>query len=214
MTIVSFSNFKRCLVNKDEGSNTNKSNYDSKTGKKIKILKYSNIEYAKDGSTNMDKQLNTASKSQVRKKSQTSAGFSIENRLKPDTNPKTPISNFKYKETQKKIRDFVDDELDISYNEQYDSPLSKTSGAHKVLSRLNTKGGAHKETESIVPPLALKNISSSKNTQNTATGKLTRTTMNTTQIRDKLPLNNLKSAGNTGHSNHKSNTDCKLETFK
>lgn len=197
-------------MNKDEESNTNTSNYDSKTGKKIKVLKYSNIEYAKDNSMNMDKHLNTASKSQVRKKSQTSAGFSIENRLKPDTNLKTPGSNFKYSETQKKIRDFVDDELEISYNEQYDSPLSKTSGAHKVLSRLSTKVAGHKETEAIVPPLALKNIGSSKNTQNTATGKLTRTTMNTTQIRDKLPLNNLKSNGNTGHSNHKSNTDCKL----
>ena len=54
-----------------------------------------------------------------------------------------------------------------------------------------------------MPPLALKNIGAGKN-QNKTTGKLTRTTMNTTQIRDK-PIISLKGLNTHKMSNVDSN---------
>lgn len=112
----------------------------------------------------------------------------------------------------KKIKDFVDDEIDISYNAKFESPQKQIDDSDQEdmsIPRTAEKIKNSKENESIVPPLALKNIGSSKNTQNTTTGKLTRTTMHTTQIRDKVPLNNLKSniIGNNPLTNHKSNVD-------
>lgn len=193
------------LVRRDYVSNTTKSNYDSKGCKKIKVLKYSNIEYAKDNSFAKERHINT-NKSQGRQKSQTSAGFSIEDR-KSDLE-KFKITNNRLKYNSNKINDFVDDDMDISYQNNYNSPNIKNTGAHKILSRMSNPSVIHKEGESIVPPLALKNIGSSKNTQNNTTGKMTRTTMHTTQIRDKMALNNLKNI-TTGKSNQKSNADCK-----
>lgn len=112
---------------------------------------------------------------------------------------------------QKKIKDFVEGELDLSYHDEwYDSPSNYKKATTKVLSRgSHSKEGKHKETESIVPPLSLKNIGANKGTQQTNTGKLTRTTMHSTQIRDKLPLNNLKNNVSSGIQNQKSNGDCK-----
>ena len=58
------------------------------------MLKYTNIEYADD--TNNDKGLNKLAKNKIRKKSQTSAGFTIENddhkeKSKPGTELKQKV---------------------------------------------------------------------------------------------------------------------------
>ena len=169
------------------------------------MLKYSNIEYAKESSFAKDR--NIATKSQTRKKSQTSAGFAIDSQKGNIQKLKTPG---KVKYDKEKINDFVDHEIDMSYGNENESPMNKNKQNHKILSRLSNPGLVIKEGESIVPPLALKNIGSSKNTQGT-TGKLTRTTMHSTQIRDKMPLNNLKNNVNSGQSNHISNIDCKYK---
>lgn len=178
--------------------NTSKSNYESRIQKKIKVLKNSNIDFSKNLSLSKNRNLHTTTKSQVRKTSQTSAGFSIDNKLKQEEKLNTPGASFKYKDNHQPIHDFVDDEMDISYNQRFDSPDDKSAEAHKVLSRIGTKNITQKEGESIVPPLSLKNINANKSNQNKTTGKLTRTTMQSTQIRDKLPLNNLIS--NVGKS--------------
>lgn len=125
---------------------------------------------------------------------------------------KFKISDNRLKYNSNKINDFVDDDMDISYQNNYNSPNLKNISAHKILSRMSNPSVIHKEGESIVPPLSLKNIGSSKNTQNNTTGKMTRTTMHTTQIRDKMALNNLKNI-TTAKSNQKSNVDCKYEDF-
>lgn len=119
-------------------------------------------------------------------------------------------SDSKFKYESNKVNDFVDDDMDISYQGNYESPSSKDKHAHKILSRMSNPSLIHKDGESIVPPLALKDIGSSKNTQNNTTGKMTRTTMHTTQIRDKLALNNLKNV-TTGKSNQKSYLDCNID---
>lgn len=142
---------------------------------------------------NKDKNIHTTNKTAIRKKSQTSAGFSLENPVKPHEKSQTPERNLKYSENQKKLNNFVDDEIDM--------PSLNKNSPEKSQKISNAKNG-QKENETIVPPLFLKNISSSnKNAQNTGTGKLTRTTMNTTQIRDKIPLNNLKNNMNSDKSN-------------
>ena len=169
------------LGSKECDSNISKGDNDSKRNKKIKVLKYSNIEYAKDDLMNKDKNLIKLNTNKIRKKSLTSAGFSIENKKNLNSEHEANNTNFKYSEV-KQAKDDLDD-IDISYNN--DSPSIKNK-------RQGNPNEKQKEGESIVPPLALKNIGSGKITQNTNTGKLTRTTMNTTQIRDKMPLNNLK----------------------
>ena len=158
-------------------------------------MKYSNIEYAKENSLSKDRNIHTTNKNVNRKKSQTSAGFSLEDSSKPHEKSQTPVGNFKYSENQKQMHNFVDDEMDLP-------GFSKNSPEKSQKApNLNMKNG-QKENETIVPPLSLKNISSSnKNAQNTGTGKLTRTTMTTTQIRDKIPLNNLKNNMNSDKSN-------------
>jgi hypothetical protein len=164
-----------------------------KSGKKIKILKYSNIEYVKESSHSKDRNIHTINKNVNRKKSQTSAGFSLENSSKQHEKSMTPVGNLKYSENHKNVHNFVDDDMDL--------PSFSKNSPEKSQKVPNLKNG-QKENETIVPPLFLKNLSSNnKNAQNTGTGKLTRTTMNTTQIRDKIPLNNLKNNVNSEKSN-------------
>ena len=122
----------------------------------------------------------------IRKKSLTSAGFSIENKHNLTNHSKKDTTEFKYNGANKAQDDL--DDIDISYIN--DSPNNKHISA--IVQGNTSMVERGKEGESIVPPLSLKNIGSGKITQNTNTGKLTRTTMNTTQIRDKMPLNNLK----------------------
>lgn len=111
----------------------------------------------------------------------------------------------KYNNPPKKIKDFVDDEIDISYNNKFNTPEKKCEDSQQDESIHSNSTTKNREGETIVPPLALKNIGSGKNTQHTTTGKLTRTTMHTTQIRDKMPLNNLKNNVNNVVSNAESN---------
>jgi len=178
---------------------------ESKNNKKIKILKYSNIEIAKDSSLSKDRNLGKVRKDQNKQKSQISPGFENKGKRRNEKSH-TPNASYKYGENQKKIQSFVDDDIDIPTPNM--SNASSRRQEHAENEVRNTKQ-IQKETESIVPPLLLKDIGFSKNTQNTGTGKLTRTTMNTTQIRDKLPVKNIKSTVNPAHSNQKSNENSK-----
>lgn len=124
------------------------------------MLKYSNIEYFKDSKTkNID-----PVKDSDRKKSHISAGFTI-------CDKKGSIKKIRKDSSDAnvdKINQFVDDDIDMNYEE---NKSAKKKGVREV--------------ENIVPPLSLKNISM-KNPQNKATGKKTQTTMQSTQIRDKI----------------------------
>ena len=86
----------------------------------------------------------------------------------------------------------MDEEIEVSYNQNYNSPDGNDNRALLVLSRQSISTNQNCENEARVPPLALKNIKSGKNTHGNNTGKLTRTTMNTTQIRDKISSSNIK----------------------
>lgn len=116
------------------------------------------------------------------KKSQISAGFTICQK-KGSIQKEKPLENLETSNLNvEKINEFVDDEISITYNKN-----------------LQERKNESKDSESIVPPLSLQNIKT-KGAQNKTTGKLTRTTMHSTQIRDKRPLNNLKNH-NTATSN-------------
>lgn len=199
----------QCIGNKGYDSNTNKAEFDSKRNRKIKVLKYSNIEYAKDDSSSKERNVVKLHPNKIRKKSLTSAGFAVDTKHSCKNKSGVKDVDFKYSGPRQMIHCDVDDEIDVSYPDNYDSPIIKHERAHAILTRHSNSNERQKENESIVPPLALKNIGSSKNTQNTNTGKLTRTTMNTTQIRDKMPLNHLKNNVNSALPNAKSNSDCK-----
>lgn len=194
------------LIVKQFTSNTSKSNYESKQGKKIKVLKYSNIEYFKDSQLTKNKNLNTFKEGR-NKKSQVSAGFSIWDKEGNVEKLQTPGSR---DYNANKMNGFVDDEINLSYHDNFVSPHLKENRVLSMLKRGSGKQAAIREGESIVPPLILKDLGNNKNNQNGTTGKLTRTTMQSTQIRDKVPLNNLKNIS-TGKSNKKSNLDCKSE---
>lgn len=191
------------LEMKNNDSNTSKIDTDTGRGRKIKVLKSSNIDYAnhEDDHKELKKFKQTLIK--IKQKSFTSAGFSVENRDKPMFEG----LDFKYSDPRQVAKDQLDDEIEISYRNHYDTPSSKQEKQYDTQSNSTER---QKEPETIVPPLPLKNIGSSKNTQYTNTGKLTKTTMNTTQIRDKMALNNLKNNVNSGMTNHKSNVDCKV----
>ena len=192
------------LENKQFASNPSNSNWEVKSGKKLKILKYSNIEYFKDSSNHKAKNLNT--NSGARKKSQTSAGFTIWEKKGKMKKIYTP-SHKEY--DAEKINEFVDNEIDLSFQDIHDSPSQAERSPQKWVEENNKKNTVNKEGESIVPPLSLQNIGANKYTQNGTTGKLTRTTMHSTQIRDKMPLNNLKNNIVTWQSKEKSNADSK-----
>lgn len=138
-------------------------------------------------------------------KSQISAGFSICEKQGNVQKLHTP-GNQGY--NANKISNFVDDEIVLSYKDNSESPDRNGDRVYSMLKRGSEKQVPIKESESIVPPLVLKDIGGNKNNTNGNTGKLTRTTMHSTQIRDKIPLNNLKNM-NTEKSNQKSNIDCK-----
>ena len=191
-------------------SNTSKSNAEGRSGKKLKILKYSNIEYFKDSNSRKPKHLNTREGN--RKKSQTSAGFTIwEKRVNNVQKIYTP-NNKEF--DANKINEFVDDEIDLSYQDINESPSHNCKGSPaKALVKTN-KNTSNKEVESIVPPLALKNIGGNRTTQNGTTGKLTRTTMQSTHIRDKIGFKQTQSNNaNTAQSNQRSIGDSRRFVF-
>lgn len=108
------------LADTEQDMNSSKVD-DSKRSKKIKVLKYSNIEYADDKKS--DKNRSKVPKNKIQKQYQTSAGFSLENNGRT-VKPK-PGTDFKYSHPPQKIKDFVDDEMDIPYNNNFDSPEKK-----------------------------------------------------------------------------------------
>ena len=178
------------------------------------MLKNSRINYAKEyseghiyDSENM--RSDNMHSDNFRGKSPITAESPSVHKIHMKTNSKSEKSGDK-KSQYKWVEDATDEEIEVSYNHNYNSPDMKNEKAHIILSRQSNSSEINLDCDAKVPPLALKNLKSSKNTQGNNTGKLTRTTMNTTQIRDKMSSNNLKYNINSGITQHKSNTDCKL----
>ena len=198
--------------NEWDKSNSNQRNTGystAKKSKKIKVLKNSRIEYAKEHpNAAIPDSINANTDERIEKSSETVGS------------PKERIANLKSNSKSEKThlncslynnaKDAMDEEIEVSYNQNYNSPDGNDNRALLVLSRQSISTNQNCENEARVPPLALKNIKSGKNTHGNNTGKLTRTTMNTTQIRDKISSSNIKWNTNSAVFQQNSNTDCKL----
>lgn len=198
--------------NEWDKSNSNQRNTGystAKKNKKIKVLKNSRIEYAKEHpNAAIPDSINANTDERIEKSSETvgSPKERIANLKSNSKSEKTPLNCSLYNNA----KDAMDEEIEVSYNQNYNSPDGNDNRALLVLSRQSISTNQNCENEARVPPLALKNIKSGKNTHGNNTGKLTRTTMNTTQIRDKISSSNIKWNTNSAVFQQNSNTDCKF----